>query len=60
MNDDRWRVIVTDPEMTHEQAQKASLGDVQNIVNERFRTNISLYDPVWISAFGINTRMRRR
>jgi 2-polyprenyl-6-methoxyphenol hydroxylase-like FAD-dependent oxidoreductase len=57
MNDDRWRVIVTDPEMTHEQAQKASLGDVQNIVNERFRTNISFYDPVWISAFGINTRM---
>jgi 2-polyprenyl-6-methoxyphenol hydroxylase-like FAD-dependent oxidoreductase len=57
MNDDRWRVIVTGPEWTHEQAQKASLEDVQNIVNERFRTNISLYDPVWISAFGINTRM---
>jgi 2-polyprenyl-6-methoxyphenol hydroxylase-like FAD-dependent oxidoreductase len=57
MNDDRWRVIVSDPKLTHEQAEKASLEDVQNIVNERFRTNISLYDPVWISAFGINTRM---
>jgi thioredoxin reductase len=38
MNDDRWRVIVTGPKWTHEQAEKASLGDVQNIVNERFRT----------------------
>lgn len=57
MNDDRWRVIVTSPELTHEQAQKASLEDVQNLVNECFRTNVSLYDPVWISAFGINTRM---
>jgi 2-polyprenyl-6-methoxyphenol hydroxylase-like FAD-dependent oxidoreductase len=57
MNDDRWRVIVTGPEWTREQAEKASLEDVQNIINERFRTNISLYDPVWISAFGINTRL---
>ena len=57
MNDDRWRVIVSGPKLTHEQAEKASLEDVQNIVHELFRTNISLYDPVWISAFGINTRM---
>jgi 2-polyprenyl-6-methoxyphenol hydroxylase-like FAD-dependent oxidoreductase len=57
MNDERWRVIVTGPQWTQEHAAKASLEEVQNIVNERFGTNISLYDPVWISAFGINTRM---
>lgn len=57
MNDERWRVIVTGSKLTHEQAKKTSLEDVQNIVNERFGTNISLYDPVWINAFGINTRM---
>ena len=57
MNDERWRVIVTGPKWTQERAEKASLEDVQNIVCERFGTNISLYDPVWISAFGINTRM---
>jgi 2-polyprenyl-6-methoxyphenol hydroxylase-like FAD-dependent oxidoreductase len=57
MNDERWRVIVTGPKWTQEKAENASLEDVQAMVNERFGTNISLYDPVWISAFGINTRM---
>ena len=57
MNDDRWRVIVNVSQMTRDQADKATVEDVQALVCERFRVNVSLYDPVWISAFGINTRM---
>jgi 2-polyprenyl-6-methoxyphenol hydroxylase-like FAD-dependent oxidoreductase len=57
MNDGRWRVIVTHDKMTREEAEKATVEDVQAIVCNRFGSEISLYDPVWISAFGINTRM---
>jgi len=57
MNDGRWRVIVTHSKMTREEAEAATLDDVQRLVNDRFGTDIPLYDPVWISAFGINTRM---
>lgn len=57
MNDDRWRVIVTHTKMTREEAEKATLEDVQEIVTERVKMDIALYDPVWISAFGINSRM---
>jgi FAD binding domain/Aromatic-ring hydroxylase, C-terminal len=57
MNDDRWRVIVNVPQMSREQANQVTLEEVQRLVCERFRANVSLYDPVWISAFGINTRM---
>jgi 2-polyprenyl-6-methoxyphenol hydroxylase-like FAD-dependent oxidoreductase len=57
MNDDRWRVIVNVPQMPREEAEKATVEDIQTIVCERFRVNVALYDPVWISAFGINTRM---
>ncbi len=57
MNDDRWRVIVTHAHMTPEEAEKATVQDVEKIVRERFGMDISLYDSVWISTFGINTRM---
>jgi 2-polyprenyl-6-methoxyphenol hydroxylase-like FAD-dependent oxidoreductase len=57
MNDERWRVIVNVPKMTREQAEKVTVEDVQAMVSGRFKLNVSFYDPVWISVFGINTRM---
>ncbi|MGB8465584.1 MAG: FAD-dependent monooxygenase [Terrimicrobiaceae bacterium] len=57
MNDDRWRVIVNLPKTTKAEAGKLTLDDVQTIVRERFETDVPLYDPVWISPFGINTRL---
>ena len=57
MNDDRWRVIVNLPKMTKAEAEKLTIEDVQTIVRERFGADVPLYDPVWISPFGINTRM---
>lgn len=57
MNDDRWRVIVNSHKMTPEEAQGITLADVQKLVNAHCGTKVELYDPVWISPFGINTRM---
>jgi len=57
MNDDRWRVIVNVPGITKDQADKVTMEEIQTIVSERFGVTVSFYDPVWISAFGINTRM---
>jgi FAD binding domain len=57
MNDDRWRVIVNLPKTTKAEAEKLTLDDIQVTVRKRFATDVPLYDPVWISPFGINTRM---
>lgn len=57
MNDDRWRVIVNHGHLTPEDAEKATVKDVETIVRERFNLDVEFYDCVWISAFGINTRM---
>ncbi|MFZ4682838.1 MAG: FAD-dependent monooxygenase, partial [Terrimicrobiaceae bacterium] len=57
MNDDRWRVIVSHQHMTPEEAAKATVADVEKMMSERFGMTMSLYDPVWISPFGLNTRM---
>lgn len=57
MNDDRWRVIVNLPGLTREEAEKYTVEDVQKSVCERFGMQVEFYDCVWISVFGINTRM---
>ena len=57
MNDGRWRVIVSHKQMTPEEAAKATVADVEKIMSERFGMSMPLYDPVWISPFGLNTRM---
>jgi 2-polyprenyl-6-methoxyphenol hydroxylase-like FAD-dependent oxidoreductase len=57
MNEGRWRVIVSAQKMTAEQAAALTLADVQTLVNARLGADVPLYDPVWISGFGINTRM---
>lgn len=57
MNDGRWRVIVSHHKLTVEEASKLTLEDVQVILRERCGTPVSLSDCVWISPFGINTRM---
>jgi len=59
MNEDRWRVIVNTPGMTKEQAAAATYDDVEAAVKKRLETDLSFYDGVWISSFGINTRMAR-
>ena len=59
MNDDRWRVVINLPATTKAEAEKLTLDDIQAIVRGRFGADVPLYDPVWISPFGINTRMRR-
>ncbi len=57
MNDGRWRVIVSLNGMTREQAEAFTVRDVQNAVCERFGVKVEFYDSVWISPFGINTRL---
>jgi 2-polyprenyl-6-methoxyphenol hydroxylase-like FAD-dependent oxidoreductase len=57
MNDNRWRVVINLPTTTKEEAEKLTLDDIQAIVRGRFGADVPLYDPVWISPFGINTRM---
>jgi len=57
MNDDRWRVILNLPDATREQAEKFTVPDIQKAVCERFGLQVEFYDPVWVSVFGINTRM---
>lgn len=57
MNDDRWRVIVSHQHMTPEEAAKATVADVEKMMSQRFGMTMPLYDPVWISPFGLNTRM---
>lgn len=57
MNGGRWRVIVNSHKMTPEEARAVTLADVQKLVNTHCATEVELYDPVWISPFGINTRM---
>ncbi len=57
MNDDRWRVILNLPGVTREQAEKYTVEDVQKSVCERFDLDVEFHDCVWISVFGINTRM---
>ncbi len=57
MNDDRWRVIVNLPDSTPEEAHKATVEDVEKVVIDRLGGTMSFYDPVWISAFGLNTRL---
>ncbi len=57
MNDNRWRVVINLPTTTKAEAEKLTLDDIQAIVRGRFGADVPLYDPVWISPFGINTRM---
>lgn len=57
MNDDRWRVIVSHHKLTVDEAAKLTVEDVQTIMSERCGKTVKLYDCVWISPFGINTRM---
>ena len=57
MNDNRWRVVINLPTTTKAEAEKLTLDDIQTIVRGRFGADVPLYDPVWISPFGINTRM---
>ena len=57
MNDDRWRVVINLPATTKAEAEKLTLDDIQTIMRGRFGADVPLYDPVWISLFGINTRM---
>jgi hypothetical protein len=57
MNDDRWRVVINLPTTTKGEADKLTLDDIQAIVRERFEADVPLFDPVWMSPFGLNTRM---
>jgi len=57
MNDDRWRVILNLPGISREEAEGYTVEDVQKSVCERFDVKVEFYDCVWISVFGINTRM---
>lgn len=57
MNDGRWRVIVNDHRLTPDEAANVTLADVQALVNSRLGAETPLRDAVWISAFGINTRL---
>jgi FAD binding domain len=57
MNGNRWRVVINLPTATKTEAERLTLDEIQSIVRERFGAEVPLYDPVWISPFGINTRM---
>lgn len=57
MNDDRWRVIVNLPGLSREEAEKYTVEMIEKAVCERFGVQVEFYDCVWISVFGINTRM---
>lgn len=57
MNDGRWRVIAGLNGMTRAQAENFTVQDIQGAVCERFGMEAEFYDPVWISPFGINTRL---
>jgi 2-polyprenyl-6-methoxyphenol hydroxylase-like FAD-dependent oxidoreductase len=50
-------VVINLPMATKAEAERLTLDDIQMIVRERFEADVPLYDPVWISPFGINTRM---
>ncbi|GAT33492.1 2-polyprenyl-6-methoxyphenol hydroxylase [Terrimicrobium sacchariphilum] len=57
LNDDRWRVILNVSGMTMRDAEKLGLSEIEAIIQDRFGSRIPMYDPVWISPFGINTRL---
>lgn len=57
LNDNRWRVILNVSGMTMRDAEKLGLSEIEALIQDRFGSRIPMYDPVWISPFGINTRL---
>ncbi len=57
INNNRWRVVVNFHKMSRQEAEKMTIQDVEAIVRKRFKMDISFYDPLWISPFGVSTRL---
>ncbi len=56
LGSDRWRLIVAAEGWTKENPPETTLEAVQAAC-DRLKLGVKLFDPVWISAFGINTRL---
>lgn len=60
MDRDRWRVILNAPDNTPLPLAEWTLEKIQALCVDRFGIPLRLHDPVWISPFGVNTRMAPR
>ncbi len=60
MDRDRWRVILNAPDNIPLPVADWTLEKIQSLCVDRFGIPLRLHDAVWISPFGVNTRMAPR
>jgi 2-polyprenyl-6-methoxyphenol hydroxylase-like FAD-dependent oxidoreductase len=52
----RYRIIADIPPTGEDHPRDPTLGEVQTIVEQRGPKGVSLFDPIWLSGFRINSR----
>lgn len=57
MDRDRWRVVANVTGLQFDPNRMPTIETVEEICNRRLGIKARFYDPVWISPFGVNTRM---